>query len=362
MEEEKKKHGSETPTLELGKLWLAMKQYRKLYYVVLPLTMVIVWLLTLGYPDYYRCKVTLVPESGSGSGSMSSLLSLASSFGVNVGGGGGKDVDAITPTLYPDWMKSTDFVASLFDIKVKRDSDRQAMTYYEYLRDYQKLPIWEEARRGFFGLFSSDKEKKRKIEPLNLFRLTPEQKSVMGMIVGNVVCQVDDKSAVISIDVKDQDPVVAAMVADSVRSLLQQSLTEYRTSKARHDLAYIQQLYKEAKKSYERSCDLYADYVDSNRDIILESVRQKQTKLENEMQLRYNNYNAVSAQLLAAQAKVQETTPAFTTLERATVPMWIAGPNRRLIVILCTFLAFVFVTVWVMYKANIFRPLFKGFN
>lgn len=361
MEEETKKCGSDTPTLELGKLWLAMKQYRKVYYVVGPLTMMIVWLLALGYPDYYRCKVTLVPESSSGNGSMNSLLSLANSFGMNVGGGGGKDADAITPTLYPDWMKSTDFVTSLFDIKVKRDSDRQAMTYYEYLRDYQKLPIWDEAKKGFFGLFSSDKRKK-KIEPLDLFRLTPEQKGVMGMIVGNVVCKIDDKSEVISIDVKDQDPVVAAMVADSVKSILQQSLTEYRTSKARHDLAYIQQLHREAKQSYERACDLYADYVDSNRDLVLESIRQKQTKLENEMQLRYNNYTAVSAQLLAAQAKVQETTPAFTTLERATVPLWAAGPNRLLIVVLCTFLAFVFVTVWIMYKSDIFRPLLRGFN
>lgn len=361
MEEENKKQRSETPTFELGKLWLAMKKKKKLYIRVLCLTFFGVWLLTLCYPDYYRCRVTLVPESGSSSNSMGSLLSLASSFGMNLGNGSGKDADAITPVLYPDLMKSTDFVTSLFDIQVKRDSDKHTMSYYEYIRDYQKKPLWSEAMRSLGEWLSSDKKKKKK-EPLDLFRLTPEQKIIMAKIVENVSCQVDKKTEVIYIDVKDQDPVVSAMVADSVRSLLQQSLTDYRTSKARHDLAYIQRLHKEAKQSYERSCDLYADFVDSNRDVVLESVRQQQTRLENEMQLRYNNYNALSAQLLAALAKVQEKTPAFTTLERATVPMLEAGPNRKMIILLCTFLAFVFLTVWIMYKEDIFKPLLKGFN
>jgi hypothetical protein len=361
MEEEKKGQCQETPTFEFGKLWLAMKKNKKLYYTVVPMTLVIVWILTLCYPNYYKCKVTLVPESSTGSNSMGSLLSLASSFGVNVGNGGGKDADAITPELYPDLMKSTDFVTSLFDIKVKRDSDRQAMTYYEYLRDYQELPLWEEVQKGFFDLFSS-KDDKNKKEKLDLFRLTSEQRGVMGQIVSNVVCLLDQKTNIISIDVRDQDPVVAAIVADSVRSLLQKSLTEYRTSKARHDLAYVQKLHREAKQSYERACDLYAEYMDSNRDVVLESVRQKQTRMENEMQLRYNNYNALSAQLLAAIAKVQEKTPAFTTLERATVPMGKAGPNRALIVLVFTFLSFVFLTVWLMYKERLFKPLFKGLN
>lgn len=360
MEENKK---SVNPTFEFGKLWLAIRQkYKKTYIWTAVLTFFIVWALALCVPNYYICKVTLVPETGSSTSSMGSLMSLASSFGFNMGNSAGKDADAITPSLYPDLMKSTDFVASLFDIRVKRDKDKQSMTYYEYLRDYQRGPLWDEALSAFFGLFTSDDKDEKKKDSLNLFRLTPEQKSVMGQIQQNVICIIDKKSDIISVDVKDQDPVVAAMVADSVRSMLQRSITDYRTSKARHDLAYIQQLHKEAKLKYERACDLYADFVDTNRDVMLESMRQKQNKLENEMQLLYNNYNAVSAQLLSAQAKVQEKTPVFTTLERATVPMIKAGPNRKMVVFLCTFLSLIFLTLWVMYKEDIFKPLLKGFN
>jgi uncharacterized protein involved in exopolysaccharide biosynthesis len=85
-------------------------------------------------------------------------------------------------------------------------------------------------------------------------------------------------------------------------------------------------------------------------------------KLENDMQLRYNNYNALSAQLLAAQAKVQQDTPAFTTLERATVPGGKTGPNRRLIVTLFTVLSFVVLTLWIIYKEGEFKPMFRGLN
>jgi hypothetical protein len=150
----------------------------------------------------------------------------------------------------------------------------------------------------------------------------------------------------------DLPPLVVATIADSVKERLQGALTEYRTKKARHDLKYIESLYKEAKEKYEKSCVLYADFTDSNQGIMLESVRLKQTKLENDMQLYYNNYNAISTQLLAAKAKVQEKTPAFTTLQDATVPLGNAGPMRKRIVLL--FLLFVFLchSAWILYREN----------
>ena len=79
MEEENKKQRKETPTFELGKLWLAIKQkYKKTYIWTAVLTFFIVWALALCVPNYYICKVTLVPETGSSTSSMGSLMSLAS--------------------------------------------------------------------------------------------------------------------------------------------------------------------------------------------------------------------------------------------------------------------------------------------
>ena len=82
-----------------------------------------------------------------------------------------------------------------------------------------------------------------------------------------------------------------------------------------------------------------------------------QTDLENDLQLQYNNYNTLSAQVLAYKAKVQEATPAFTTLQRATVPLGPTGPKRPQIVFVCLILAALFTTIWVLYKEHQLKPL-----
>jgi LPS O-antigen subunit length determinant protein (WzzB/FepE family) len=75
------------------------------------------------------------------------------------------------------------------------------------------------------------------------------------------------------------------------------------------------------------------------------------------MQLQFNNYNRVAQQLQIAEAKVQEETPAFTTLQSATVPIKKAGPARARLVLIFLFLAFLGTTVSVLHKEKLLKPL-----
>lgn len=347
-----------SPKLDLGKAWYAMKKHRRLYFRLLPLTTIVVMILSLGYPNYYRCKVTLVPEIET----IDSYRNLGtlSSFSRSLGIHGSRGNDAITPDMYPNLMMTLDFTSSMFDIRIRRDSDDYSISYYEYLRDHQKKNWWCAAMDRFFSLFSTKEIKD--IEPVNLFRLTREQKGIANIIRKKVVCTIDSKTDIISIDVTDQDPVVAALVADTVRQILQESLTEYRIKKASNYLAYIEKLHHEAKQNYNKACDVYSDFMDSNHDVLLESVKRKQEKLENEMQLYFNNYNHLCEQLLEAKAKVVENTPAFTTLERATIPLEKDGPPRFRIIVFITFFVFVLITIWVTGKEGVLKSLFRGFS
>ena len=180
---------------------------------------------------------------------------------------------------------------------------------------------------------------------------------IMGLINQNVVCILDKETFLITIQVTEQDPYVATLLADSVKTRLQDFITEYKTNKARHDLEFVETLYKQAKKDYEHARRLYVEYMDANQEVSLLTFKQKQTDLENEMQLQYNNFLAISAQLLTAKAKVQEVTPAFTTLQSATVPLGPVGPRRGQIILLYVFLAALFVTIYVLYKDNHLKPL-----
>ncbi len=341
----------EESSIDFKALWNAIVKHKKLYFKVLPITFVLVCIITLSMPNYFRCQVTLAPEMGGGSSSASGLASLASSFGVNIGGGGSNALgDAITPALYPDLMNSVDFKTALFGVKVQRKTDAKPMAYYDYLMNEQKKPWWS----NLFGLLSPEKSK---LEQVNKFELTKEQEKVAKAIAKNVVCSVDKKTNVITIDVTDQDPRVAAQMADSVMTRLQDFLTAYRTKKARHDLAYAVSLQKQAKKEFEHARQLYVDYMDSNMDVTLVSAQQKQTDLENDMQLKYNNYNTLNAQVIAGQAKVQEETPAFTTLQSATVPLRKDSPKRAQIVLIWLFLATLCTTAWVWYKEDQLKSL-----
>jgi uncharacterized protein involved in exopolysaccharide biosynthesis len=347
------------PIIDFARLLAVLKKRQKTYYKVIPTVIIVVWIISLGLPDYYKCKIQLSPEDNSGR-SASSLAMLASSFGVNLGGAGSNS-DAIKPMFFPDLMNSVDFKTSLFNIKVQRPTDKAPMTYYDYLRYEQKNPWWIVAKNGIMEeLFGKKKEKKSELK-VNPFELTPEQTAISGKINSKIVCDISNslktQEVLISIEVTDQDPHVAAMMVDSVKEHFQEFVTEYKTKKARRDLEFTEKLYKDAKKNYERARHLYADFLDSNHDLLLESVRQKQTDLENEMQLLYNNYNAISTQLLAAKVRVQEVTPAFTTLEPATVPLLPAGPNRGRLIVVFTIVTLFFTTIWVLFDEDEIRPL-----
>lgn len=152
---------------------------------------------------------------------------------------------------------------------------------------------------------------------------------------------VDKKNGVITIHTEAQDPLISKSLADSVSSKLQVFITNYRTQKARHDVEYYKALTAKTKADYEKARQLYGSYSDSNMDIVLESVRSKQADLENDMQLKFNAYTAMVTQLQAAEAKLRERTPAFTTLQGASVPIKPAKPRRMIFVLAITMLVFI---------------------
>ncbi len=343
----------EESSIDYAALWVAVKRHKRLYAIVLPVAFVLACIYTLGLPNYYTVQVKLAPELTSRNSS-SSLSALASQFGMSLGSGSRSE--ALFPTLYPDLMNSVDFKTSLFRIPVKREHDDKTMTYYDYLLHEQKSPWWSGAIGGLMKIFGGTAEKQeQQVDP---FRLTPRQTAIAQAINSKVVCDVDKKTVVITINVTDQDPLVAATMADSVQMRLQDFITQYRTKKARHDLAYTQKLYREAKERYTRARQTYAAFSDANQDLILESVRSKQTDLENEMQLQFNTYNTLAQQLQMAEAKVQEETPAFTTLQSATVPIRKTGPARSRTVLIFLFIVFLGTTAYIFYKEGELKKLF----
>lgn len=351
-------------SVDYGKLFQDLLKHKKLFCKVLAITFVVACVIALSLPSYYKCEVTLSPEMST-SRSSSSLAALATSFGVNLKGALGNNTEALFPTVYPDLMNSTEFMSGLFKIPVTIEGDKEegepdrTMTYYDYLMDEQKRPWWSEAIGGTMEWLVSliSEEEQDSSDVIDPFRLTKKQTQIIKMIEKKIVCDVDKKTMVISIEVTDQDPVICATMADSVKTRLQKAITNYRTNKARVDLEHNKKMLVEAKERYEKACDAYVRFADSNQKIFLQTARQKQAKLEDEMQLRRSIYQQLVSQVQQAEMRVQEATPAFTTLQNATVPVKRDRPVRKNIVMVFLFLAFIATSAWCLHKEGDLKPL-----
>ena len=340
--------------IDYGKIYHDLLKHKRLYYIVLPVAFALSALYMLSIPNYFTCTVKLSPELSNRSSSSSSLASLASSFGVKLGTGMSNGSDALFPTLYPDLMASVDFKADLFKIKVRPKDSKQEYSYYEYRKDIQKRPLLKQALKSLFSLFESGESEPNMINPR---KLTKKQ-NVMAKDIGkDITCSVDKKTMVISLSVKDTDPVVCTTMADSTMALLQRYITDYRTSKARVDLEYNKKILAEAKANYEKASRAYASYADANLHTFQERILQRKSELETEMMLQRTVYQQVVAQYQQAEMKLQEETPAFAVIQASTIPVKKSGPKRSVACILFLFFAFIGTSTYALYKEDDLKML-----
>ena len=158
-----------------------------------------------------------------------------------------------------------------------------------------------------------------------------------------------------------QDPLISASLTDTVMHCLQNYITNYRTNKARHDLAFTEKLYKEAKADYEKAQKkiCYFCRCQSECGSVKLSCRAgtfKKTKLSWLILF----YTQVSGQLQMARAKVQEITPVYTVVQPATVPLRAAKPNKIMILIGFVFLAGVGCVGWILFVKDLFKDWRKA--
>lgn len=300
----------------------------------------------------YTAEVLLAPEATS-MGMSQSISDLAGLIGVSGGGGGSNSVDAIYPDIYPEVLSSTDFIVKLFDIQVRPLKGGTQKTYYNHILKDHKTPFYKAPIKWIMGLFPSEKDTTPTTNKVNPFNLSKKQDGVCNSIRGSIGCQVNKTTSVITISVTDVDPLIAAVMADTLQRRLQEYITLYRTRKARIGLQNAKKLNAEAKIIYTKARREYSNFSDANTDVILPSVQAKLEDLENEMQLKYNNYTATQQQVQQAEAKLQEDTPAFTIIQNASIPQKASSTPRSIIVLLFIFIGIIFDCFYVLFfKAN----------
>ena len=326
---------------------------RKKIYKAAGIGLIIGIIVAISIPKQYTVEVTLSPEMGNNKGG--GLSGLAASFlgsGVSMGDG----TDALNASLSADIVSSTPFLLELSNMKVPV-SGSEKISLSSYL-DEESSPWWSYVI-GFPGmviggvksLFIEDEDESIFLDKASqgTIELSKKESQKIESLKKKIVASVDKKTSMTSVTATFQDSKVAAVVADSVVKKLQEYIIDYRTSKSKEDCLYLEKLFKERQQEYYVAQKKYADYMDSHDNIILQSVRTEQERLQNDMSLAYQVYSQVASQLQVARAKVQEEKPVFAVVEPAVVPLYPSGTSRKVYV-----LAFIFLSVCIVIFWNLF--------
>ena len=342
-------HNDEEIEIDLMDLLRKVLGIRKKIYKAAGIGLVIGIIVAISIPKQYTVEVTLSPEMGNNKGG--GLSGLAASFlgsGVTMGDG----TDALNASLSADIVSSTPFLLELSAMEIPI-SKNEVMALSIYL-DEESSPWWSYVI-GFPGMviggvkslftggdepISYDKASQGAIE------LSKKELKKIETLKKMISASVDKKTSMTSVAVTFQTPRVAAVVADSVVKKLQEHIIDYRTSKAKEDCGYLEKLFKERQQEYYAAQQKYADYLDSHDNIILQSVRAEQERLQNDMSLAYQVYSQVASQLQVARAKVQEEKPVFAVVEPAVVPLEPSGTSRKVYVLVFIFLSVCIVIFW----------------
>lgn len=351
------KSNQQTENQEIDLIALFRKLYinRKNIYKAVGIGIAAGIIIGFSLPRTYQVDVNLSPESGvSATGGLSGIASM---FGLGSASAGFGE-DALTFNMFPEIVKTNPFALEMLQIPIQTQKG-DCVILYDYL-DTEKKPWWShimEAPRmlveGIKSLFKE--EQKDSVKVIDPFRLTPEQNGRIGMLKKILEVETDKKSNMTKVTVSLQDPLAAAIVADSAVHKLQEYITDYRTRKAKQDYDFQLSLCEQYKKEYFEAQQEYAKFADANRNVILQTVTSEKERLQKNLTLAEQIYSQSMGQLQVLRGKVQEAKPVFAVVEPATVPLAPASPKKMLIIIAFAFLAFVLESAWILFGKDIYH-------
>ncbi len=306
-------------------------------------------------PKEYTASTTLVPQTSQGTSKLSGLSSLASMAGFNLNMTQG--VTELSPQVYPQIVQSVPFQLEIMNTPFDIEGIDHPVTLYEYYTEYYSPGFFSILKKYTIGLpgviIKAIKGEPDSSEGLveqdsaQTIKLTRKQESVRKILANNISLTLNDKEGYVELTSAFHDPELSAQVAQKAKELLQQSITEFKIEKAKAQMQFVEERYREKKKEFEEAQDELAAFRDRNKNITSAMALTEEERLQNEYQLAFNVYSELAQQLEQARIKVKEDTPVFSIIKPVTVPLDKSKPNRPLILIIWVFLGGIIGIGWV---------------
>lgn len=350
--------------LDLLEIFQNIKAKRRSVIIITLTFLFLGLIIAIGSSVEYEVRCRILPDaSNEVRPNLGGLGSLAGLAGINM-----NDINSsaiLRPELYPQMVTSTPFLLRILHSEIYFENVQQTLTPFNYFESFHRagfiLRFFDAGKtlsnkiRGFFDKSLTDDVDFKWSENNFIIQISKEDEAILSSIRNRINLDVDLKNGVISIVVEMPDPRAAAELAHICIIHLQEEIIKYKIKKAKENRDFIKDRFLEVEERFRKAQERLAIYNDRNRNLITETSRTEQRRLEEELSIAFEIFKNLSSQLEQAEIKLKEETPVFTVLEPPIVPNSKSKPKRMLIVALFTIFGFAFGIFFVFVTNSLIR-------
>ena len=329
-----------------------LKRRRKLIIIVTACCFLFGVFLALFAPRVFRSQCVFVPQTNQ-SFAASRYSSIASMIGMDLDISGTDG--PINPKVYPYILMNNGYLKELMYTPIHFEKSSSPITLFEYYTnpDYRKFNLVSAIGKYTIGLpflllrkmmpkqkYTTDVETFNSTLDSTVITLTKAEDDIARILVKQVTVDVDVKQGVLTLTALMPEPLASAEVCQTAFDLLKKYVSDFKQTKARLNLEFIEKQYDEAKADYQKKHRSLAYYQDTHKGIMTASSQVERIRLENEVELSKQLYSELAKNLLSSRVKLEENNVTFTELSPVSVPMRKFKPRGTLLTLIWTFLGF----------------------
>jgi len=241
-------------------------------------------------PVEYTAKTIMVPQIQSKTSNLGGLSSLAAMAGFNLDAlqSGSSE---LSPIVYPQIVQSVPFQKSIMNTPITWQNVPQPVSLIDYYEKFYKpkpLEIVKKYTIGIPGLIIQYKNQDNSKSGLqnnaidSFQTLTQRERKLQKYMARLLSLEVNSQDGYLTLTAIAPEAIAAAQIAKKAQKLLQDQVTEFKIDKARQNLIFVQELFSEKEKAFERSQSRLAQFRDRNLNLNSSMAKREEEKLQSE--------------------------------------------------------------------------------
>ncbi len=311
-------------------------------------------------PNIYKSSSTFYPHYEQLDQSGGNLRNLAGLAGINLDS---EITTNIPPNLYPKLINSTSFKLKLLNKSFNYKGER--ILYKDYLEDnYSKFDFFNffiSKVKVFFKL-TFNKDVDLNFNQNNLTYIDKREFKLFTLLNENIFLEVNEKDGFIELIVFDYDPEISAVIALEAKSILQESIIDFKIKNIKEVFDFTSNQFLIAQQKLYQLQDSLANFKDNNINIRSDLFKNKLNRIETEFTIQKNIYNELAITKEKTAIDVRKNTPIFTIIDEVVVPNDKFLPDRKFIILIATLVGLIVGSTWVLVREplkNIIETIYR---